>query len=86
MLMEQKMATTVMENQMDKEHGNQNGIVRGKFPELQGGSPFVQQLRHALCRDLGDAIFLRTLGGTPNRDPCSLWGLIWGVPRHVGVT
>ena len=29
---------------------------------------------------------LRTLGGTPNRDPCSLWGLIWGLPRDIGVT
>ena len=28
---------------------------------------------------------LRTLGGTPNGDPCSLWGLIWGLPRDVGV-
>ena len=28
---------------------------------------------------------LRTLGGTPNRDPCSLWGLIWGPPRDIGV-
>ena len=23
--------------------------------------------------------------GTPNRDPCSLWGLIWGLPREIGV-
>ena len=29
---------------------------------------------------------LRTFGGTPNRDPCSLWGLIWGLPRDIGVT
>ena len=29
--------------------------------------------------------YLRTVGGTPNRDPCSLWGLIWGVPRDVGL-
>ena len=28
---------------------------------------------------------LRTLGGTPNRDLCSLWGFIWGLPRDVGV-
>ena len=21
----------------------------------------------------------------PNRDPCSLWGLIWGLPRDIGV-
>ena len=28
---------------------------------------------------------LRTLGGTPHRDPCSLWGLIWGLPRDIGV-
>ena len=28
--------------------------------------------------------YLRTLGGTPNRDPCSLWGVIWGVPRDIG--
>ena len=28
---------------------------------------------------------LRTLGGTPNRDPCSLRGLIWGLPRDIGV-
>ena len=31
------------------------------------------------------ASVLRTSGGTPNRDPCSLWGLIWGVPRDIGV-
>ena len=30
-------------------------------------------------------MILRTLGGTPNRDPCSLWGLIWGHPRDIGV-
>ena len=30
-------------------------------------------------------LYLRTLGGTPNRDPCSLWGLIWGLPRDIGV-
>ena len=29
--------------------------------------------------------YLRTFGGTPNRDPCSLWGLIWGLPRDIGV-
>ena len=28
---------------------------------------------------------LRIFGGTPNRDPCSLWGLIWGLPRDIGV-
>ena len=28
---------------------------------------------------------VRTFGGTPNRDPCSLWGLIWGLPRDIGV-
>ena len=28
---------------------------------------------------------LRTLGGTPNRDPCNLLGLIWRVPRDIGV-
>ena len=28
---------------------------------------------------------LRTFGGTPNRDPCSLWGLIWGLPRDAGL-
>ena len=27
---------------------------------------------------------LRTFGGTPNRDPCSLWGLIWRLPRDIG--
>ena len=26
---------------------------------------------------------LRTFGGTPNRDPCSLLGLIWGLPRDI---
>ena len=25
---------------------------------------------------------LRTFGGTPSRDLCSLWGLIWGLPRE----
>ena len=28
---------------------------------------------------------LRTLGGTPDRDPCSLWGLIWGLPRDMTI-
>ena len=28
---------------------------------------------------------LKTLGGTPNKDPCSLCGLIWGLPRDIGV-
>ena len=28
---------------------------------------------------------LKTFGGTPNRDPCSLWGLIWGHPRDIGL-
>ena len=28
---------------------------------------------------------LRTFGGTPSRDPCSLWGLTWGRPGDVGV-
>ena len=27
----------------------------------------------------------RTFGGTPNRDPGSLWGLIWGHPRDIGL-
>ena len=26
----------------------------------------------------------RTFGGIPNRDLCSLWGLIWGLPRDRG--
>ena len=29
---------------------------------------------------------LKTFGGTPKRDPCSFWGLIWGHPRNIGVT
>ena len=29
--------------------------------------------------------FPRTFGGTPNRDPCSLWGLVWGLPRDMGL-
>ena len=33
----------------------------------------------------GEAVSVRTLGGTPNRDPCSFWGLIWGLPRDIGV-
>ena len=33
----------------------------------------------------GSLTDLRTLGGTPNRDPCSFWGFIWGVPRDIGV-
>ena len=28
---------------------------------------------------------LGTFGGTPNRDPCSLWGLVWGLPRDIGL-
>ena len=34
------------------------------------------------CWDFG---FLRAFGGTPNRDPCSLWGLILGLPSDIGV-
>ena len=30
-----------------------------------------------------DSPRLRTFGGTPNRDPCSLWGLIWGLLRDI---
>ena len=37
----------------------------------------------SFCGTLASRV-LRTLGGTPNRDPCSLWGLIWGVPRDIG--
>ena len=32
------------------------------------------------------AAYLRSFGGTPNRDPGSLWGLICGHPRDIGVT
>ena len=32
-----------------------------------------------------NSLFLRTLGGTPNRDPGSLWGLLWGLPRDIEV-
>ena len=28
---------------------------------------------------------LRTFGGTPNRDSCSLCGSIWGLPNDIGV-
>ena len=28
---------------------------------------------------------LRTLGGTPNGDPCSFWGSNMGVLRDIGV-
>ena len=31
-------------------------------------------------------ILLRTFGGTPNRGPCSLWGLIWGLPKDIGLS
>ena len=34
--------------------------------------------------ELLEALILRTLGGTPNGDPCSLWGLIWGLHRDIG--
>ena len=37
------------------------------------------------CAEFARIFTLRTLGGTPNRDPCSLWGLIWGLPRDRGV-
>ena len=39
----------------------------------------IGTLYHRFCEYLG------TFGGTPNRDPCSLWGLIWGLPRDIGV-
>ena len=32
-----------------------------------------------------ETTILRTFGGTPNRDPCSLWRLIWGLPRDIEV-
>ena len=38
---------------------------------------------HSSCRP--SSCVLRTLGGTPNRDPCSLWGSIWGLLRDIGV-
>ena len=41
---------------------------------------------HTIPETVGEeSMSLRTLGGTPNRDPCSLWGLIWGVPKDIGV-
>ena len=39
--------------------------------------------KHYLCPTMAQA--LRTVGGTLNRDPCSLWGLIWGHSRDIGV-
>ena len=33
----------------------------------------------------GKAVNLRTFRGTPNRDLCRLWGLIWGLPRDIGL-
>ena len=36
-----------------------------------------------LC--LGCRVYQRTFGGTPDRDPCSLWGLIYRLPRDIGV-
>ena len=42
------------------------------------------------CRDSAAALTkhkecVRTLGGTPNKDPCGLSGLIWGLPWDIGV-
>ena len=37
-----------------------------------------------LCFSAAKRKVLRTFGGTPKRDPCSLWGLIWGHPRDRG--
>ena len=31
-------------------------------------------------------LILGALGGTPNGDPCSLLGVIRGVPKDIGVT
>ena len=33
----------------------------------------------------GLSMYLRTVGGTPYRDPCSLWVLIWGLPTDIVV-
>ena len=48
-----------------------------EFPELNC-------LTVVLTRE-GCYCSLRTVGGTPSRDPSSLLGLIWGLPRDMGV-
>ena len=65
------------------------------FPTVQVSSKRHLQHHHATLAEGGaesllshnSASFttLRTLGGTPNRDPCSLRGLMWGLPRDIGV-
>ena len=54
------------------------------FIQLTSKSPKPKTLhfaRQLVSQALRPRIFLtlKTLGGTPNRDPCSLWGLIWGL-------
>ena len=39
----------------------------------------------SITGNIGKCSGLRTLGGTPNGDPCSFWGLIWGLPGDIGV-
>ena len=38
-----------------------------------------------MLKGLLEGPLIGSFGGTPNRDPCSLWGLISGVPRDIGV-
>ena len=59
------------------------GIQLGR-PKLAKGLDNTQ-MTHNSPQQAVSSTFLRTLGGTPNRDPCSLWGLIWGLPRDIGV-
>ena len=41
--------------------------------------------RGSYAISMAETLCLRTFGGTPNRDPCSSWGLIWEHPRDIRV-
>ena len=61
--------------------GEWSNAIRTRQPHRMHGS----WERHSACIETPGPDSLRTFGGAPNRDPCSLWGLIWGHPGDIGV-
>ena len=50
---------------------------------VEGSSCDKRGMRHHKAHNFREC--LGALGGTLNGDPCSLWGLIWALPRDIGV-
>ena len=61
--------------------GEWSKAIRIRQPHRMHGS----WERHSAFIETPGPDSLRTFGGTPNRDPCILWGIIWGHPRDIGV-